>query len=423
MPTLGETFRRFWNVFRKPRSPTGHYSSDVSYVRPDRHRLIRGRERSIITAIFTRIAVDASAATINHAATDENGRFRQIIPSGLNACLNIEANIDQSGRAFLFEVYMNMLEEGCVAIVPVDTDVNPAENQDFDILSLRVGHITKWLPSEVEADVYNEKTGKRESVTLPKRCTAIVENPFYAVMNEPNSTFQRLIRKLALLDAIDEQSGSGKMDLIIQLPYSVKSELRKAQAEERRADIERQLTGSKYGIAYIDSTEHVTQLGRSLENNLLQQITYLTEMFYSQLGVSKEVFDGTADEKVMLNYNNRTIEPIIDAVVAAMRRSFISRARLVNGETIVYFRDPLRLVPANQLADIADRLTRNEILTPNEIRGVIGFRPSDDPKSDELRNRNISESDLQLEQDQQIAQNGSEEPEYYDQFPPMEVVR
>lgn len=391
MPTLGDKLKHAWNAFNG-RDPTPDYSYTGvgSFYRPDRVRFSRGNERTIITSIFNRIALDAASVEIKHVRLDENGRYLEEIDSGLNNCLTLEANIDQTARAFKQDIVMSLLDEGCIAIVPVDTSINPKNSGSYDILTMRTGKVVEWYPKHVKVNVYNDKTGLREDVIFSKRTVTIIENPLYAVVNEPSSTMQRLIRKLAILDAIDEQSGSGKLDLIIQLPYSIKSEARKRQAEERRKNIEFQLTGSKYGIAYIDSTEHITQLNRSVENNLMSQVEYLTSMLYSQLGITQSIMDGTADEKTMLNYNNRTVEPIVSAIVDGMRRTFLTKTARSQRQSIVYFRDPFRLVPVEQIAEIADKFTRNEILTSNEIRQIVGIKPAGDPKADELRNKNLS---------------------------------
>ena len=390
--TFGSRVRSAWNAFLN-RDPTEPYRQNVgvSYsYRPDRPRFTRGNEKSIVTSVYNRIALDASAISIQHVRLDENGRFLETIDSGLNNCLNLEANIDQTGRAFLQDVVMSMFDEGCVAIVPVDTTSNP-ETGSFDIKTMRTGKIVEWYPRHVKVKVYNDRTGQKEDLVLPKETVAIIENPLYAVINEPNSTMQRLIRKLNLLDVVDEQSSSGKLDLIIQLPYIIKTEARRQQAENRRKDIENQLAGSKYGIAYTDGTERITQLNRSVENNLLKQIEYLTNMVYSQLGITTTILDGTADDKTMLNYNNRTIEPIVSAIADAMKRVFLTKTARTQRQSIEYFRDPFKLVPVSDLAEIADKFTRNEIMTSNEIRQIVGMKPSDDPKADELRNSNISE--------------------------------
>ena len=381
-----------WNAFLN-RDPTYEFRDHgmISTYKPDRVRFTRGNERSIVTSVYNRIALDVSSIDINHAKLDENGRFKEIIQSGLNECLTLNANIDQTGKAFIQDVVMSMMDEGCVAIVPVDTTTNPTITGSFDINSLRTGQIIEWRPEFVKVRLYNDRTGQKEDVLLPKKSVAIIENPLYAVINEPNSTMQRLIRKLNLLDVIDEQSGSGKLDLIIQLPYVIKSEARRQQAENRRKDIEMQLAGSKYGIAYTDGTEKITQLNRPAENNLMKQIEYLTSMLYSQLGITQSVLDGTADERTMLNYYNRTIEPIISAIIDEMKRKFLTKTARTQNQSIVYFRNPFKLVPINELAEISDKFTRNEIATSNEIRQIIGWKPSDDPGADELRNKNLNQ--------------------------------
>ena len=393
--TISSRLKKAWNAFLNNRDPTtGQFeNTGMGYVyRPDRVRFTRGNERSIVTSVFNRVAMDVAAITIKHCRIDDNGRYKEDIKSGLNDCLTLEANIDQTGRSFIQDVVMSLFDEGAVAIVPVDTSFDPRETASFDILSMRTGKILEWYPTKVKVRVYNDRTGRKEDIVLPKRSVAIVENPLYAVINEPNSTMQRLVRKLNILDAIDEQSGSGKLDLIIQLPYVIKTEARQQQAEKRRKDIENQLKGP-YGIAYTDGTEKITQLNRPVENNLMKQIEYLTNQLYSQIGMTPSVLDGTADEKTMLNYNNRTIEPIISAIVDAMKRVFLSKTARTQGQTIMFFREPFKLVPVNNIADIADKLSRNEILSSNEIRQLIGFKPSEDPKADELRNSNINHPD------------------------------
>lgn len=380
-----------WNVFmdREDRRyiPVGNAYS----YRPDRVRMTRGNERSIITSVFNRIALDCSSVGIQHVRLDNNDRYLSQMDTPLNSCLTLETNLDQTPRAFIQDVVMSLFDEGCVALVPIDTDRNP-EDGSFDIYSIRVCKILEWFPDKIRVRAYDERTATKKDIIVSKRTTAIIENPLYAVVNEPNSTLQRLIRKLNLLDVIDEQSGSGKLDLIIQLPYTIKTESRRQQAEIRRKDIENQLLGSKYGIAYTDATERITQLNRPVENNLMKQIEYLTSMLYSQLGITQSVLDGTADEKTMLNYNNRTIEPIMSAIVDEMKRKFLTKTARTQKQSIVFFRDPFRLVPVNDLAEIADKFTRNEIMTSNEIRQIVGMKPSDDPKADELRNSNISQS-------------------------------
>ena len=392
--TLGSRLRHAWNAFRN-RDPTDQYRDIGSgyYYRPDRVRLTGGNERSIVTSIYNRIALDVAAVDIKHCKIDENGRFISEVNSDLNSCLTLEANLDQTARAFKQDIIMSMLDEGCVAIVPVDTTLDPNVTNSYDILSMRTGKILEWYPTHVKVRVYNEKTGRKEDIILPKSDIGIIENPLYAIINEPNSTMQRLIRKLSLLDITDEQTASGKLDLIIQLPYVIKTEARRQQAENRRKDIEMQLASSKYGIAYTDGTEHITQLNRSVENNLLKQIESLTSTLYSQLGITQSILDGTADEKTMLNYNNRTIEPFVSAIVDEMKRKFLTKTARSQKQTIMYFRDPFKLVPVNDIAEIADKFSRNEILSSNEIRQIIGIKPSDDPKADELVNANIRQPD------------------------------
>ena len=381
-----------WNAFVNNRDPT--YSQGVSYsYRPDRPRFTRGNERSIVTSVYNRIALDAAAINIKHCRLDDNDRLIEVLDSGLNSCLNLEANVDQTGRAFIQDCVMSMLDEGCVAIIPIETTLDPTITKSYDILSMRTGKILEWYPDKVKVRVYNDRTGRQEDIVLPKSTVGIVENPLYAVINEPNSTMQRLIRKLALLDVTDEQTASGKLDLIIQLPYVIKTEARRQQAENRRKDIEMQLAGSKYGIAYTDGTEKVTQLNRSVENNLMKQIEYLTNLLFSQLGITQTILDGTADDKTMLNYYTRTIEPIVAAIVDEMKRKFLSKTARSQKQSIVYFRDPFKLVPVNDMAEIADKFTRNEILTSNEIRQIVGMRPSKDPKADQLVNSNIRQPD------------------------------
>lgn len=383
-----------WNAFVNNRDPTIAYRDmGPGYShRPDRARFTRGNERTIVTAIYNRIALDIASIGIRHVQLDENDRFIGHVNSGLDSCLTLQANLDQTGRAFIQDVVMSMLDEGCVAIVPVDTDIDPAVSDGYDILSMRTAKILEWYPQHVKVKVYNERTGYKEELKLPKKSVAIIENPLFAVCNEPNSTMQRLVRKLALLDAIDEQSGSGKLDLIIQLPYIIKTEARRQQAENRRKDIETQLAGSKYGIAYTDGTERITQLNRPVENNLMKQIEYLTSTLYGQLGFHQTILDGTADEKTMLNYNNRTLEPIVSAIVDEMKRKFLTKTARTQRKSVMFFRDPFRLVPVNDLAEIADKFTRNEILTSNEIRQIVGMKPSSDPKADQLVNSNISQA-------------------------------
>lgn len=388
-----------WNAFVNADKRT-QFRTDIgmsSYSRPDRMRFTRGNERSIVTAVYNRIALDVAALDIYHVRLDDNNRFIETVDSGLNSCLTLEANIDQTGRAFLQDVVMSLLDEGSIAIVPVETKFNPEVSDSYKIEKLRTGQIVEWFPSYVRVKVYNEANGRKEEIVLPKSMVAIVENPLYAIINEPNSTMQRLIHKLNLLDSIDDQSGSGKLDLIIQLPYVIKSEARRQQAEQRRKDIEMQLAGSKYGIAYTDGTEHITQLNRAVENNLMNQIEYLTNMLYSQLGITQSILDGTADETTMLNYYNRTIEPIVSAVTDEMRRKFLTKTARTQGQSIEFFRDPFKLVPVAQISEIADKFTRNEIMTSNEIRQIVGMKPANDPRADELRNKNLSEPKGNLE--------------------------
>lgn len=410
--SFGSRLKHAWNAF------TGNIQMNyrdlgMSYsYRADRPRMSRGNERSIVTSVYNRIALDVAALNVLHVRLDENGRFLSVIDDGLNNCLTLEANVDQTARSFIQDVVISMFDEGSVAIVPVDTTTDPNVSGSYDIQSLRVGQILDWYPQYIRTRVYNEQTGRKEDIVVPKSAVAIIENPLYAVINEPNSTMQRLIRKLNLLDVIDEQSGSGKLDLIIQLPYVIKTEARRQQAENRRKDIESQLSGSKYGIAYTDGTEHITQLNRSVNNNLMSQIEYLTSMLYSQLGITQSILDGTADEKTMLNYNNRTIEPIISAIVNEMKRKFLTKTARSQRQSISFFRDPFKLVPVNEIAEIADKFTRNEIMTSNEIRQVVGMKPSDDPRADELRNKNLSEpsgSDQQSEEAPITTDNSVEE--------------
>lgn len=390
-PTLIDRVKTGWNAFRN-RDPTMFYNEPgMSYTyRPDRPRFTRGNERTIATSVFNKIAIDVAAVDLRHCRIDENGRYIEDIKSDFNECLTLEANIDQSHRAFKQEAVMSLFDEGVIAIVPIETKGDPVLSTSFDIKSMRTGKILEWFPRSVKVEVYNDMTGRKEQIIMPKKSVAIVENPLYSVINEPNSTLKRLVRKLALLDAIDEQSASGKLDLIIQLPYAIKSTLRQEQADKRRSDVIDQLKDT-HGIAYIDGTEKVIQLNRAVENNLPNQIQYLTDQFYSQLGITSEIMNGTADEQTMLNYNNRTVEPIVSAIVDAMKRSFLSKTARTQGQTIMAFRDPFKLVPINNIAEIADKFTRNEILTSNEIRQIIGMKPSKDPKADQLVNSNISQ--------------------------------
>lgn len=398
--TFGERLKHSWNAFMN-KDPT----EDKRYIelgpsnsrRPDMFRPTRGTEKTIVTAIYTRIAIDVAKLDVEHVKVDDNGRYVDTIKSGLNYALTTEANIDQTGRAFIQDVVMSMFDEGCVAIVPVDTTLNPLKTGSYDIQTMRVGSIVEWFPQHVKVKLYNDRTGKHEEKILPKKVVAIIENPLYSVMNEPNSVAKRLIRKLNILDAVDEQSGSGKLDLIIGLPYVIKTEARREQAERRRKDIEEQLSGSKYGIAYTDGTEHITQLNRSVENNMFNQIQYLTEMLYNQLGMTKGVFDGTATEEEMLNYQSRTIEPIVSAITEEMSRKFLTKTARSQNQTIMFFTDPFSLTPTEKLAEIADKLTRNAILSSNELRAIIGYKPVDDRRADELSNKNINQSDEEMQ--------------------------
>jgi hypothetical protein len=386
-----EQLEHAWNAFLERNPGIGFMINERGFShRPDRVRLFIGNERSIISSIYNRIAIDVAGMSIQHVRLDQNGRYIETINSGLNEALTLNPNLDQTGRAFIMDVVISMFDEGCVAIVPTDTTLDPTVSGSWDVQSMRTGKVLEWFPSYVRVRVYNERTGIKEDIILPKKSVAIIENPLYAVMNEPNSTLKRLIRKLNILDAIDEQSGSGKLDLIIQLPYVVKSQARMDQAEKRRKQLEDQLAGSKYGIGYTDGTEKITQLNRPAENNLMTQITYLTSMLWGQLGLTESVFDGTADEKTMLNYFNRTVEPILSAIVDEMKRKFLTKTARTQNQSIVFFRDAFKLVPVTELANIADKFTRNEILSSNEVRAVVGYRPSNDPKADELRNKNLN---------------------------------
>lgn len=397
--SFGTRLKHAWNVLANNRDPTADYRDigQGNYYRPDRPRFRLGNERTIVSSINNRISLDVASIDIKHCRLDEAGRYNSDINSGLNTCLTLDANRDQTGRAFIQDVVSSMLDEGCVAIVPIDTTINPKITGSYDILSMRTGKILEWYPEHVKVRVYNERTGKKEDIVVPKSTTAIVENPLYAVMNEPNSTMQRLVRKLSLLDVTDEETASGKLDLIIQLPYVIKSDARRKQAEERRKEIEMQLAGSKYGIAYADGTEKITQLNRSLENNLMKQVEYLTNLLFSQLGMTQGILDGTADEKTMLNYYSRIVEPILSAIVDEMRRKFLTKTARSQMQTIAFFRDPFKLVPVSNIAEIADKFTRNEIMSSNEIRQVIGMKPSDDPQADELRNSNIAQSKEEIQ--------------------------
>lgn len=398
--SFGSKLKHAWNAFRN-RDPTKSYQ-DIGYsysYRPDRPRLTRGNERSIVTSIFNRIALDVAAINVQHCRLDENGRFVETMDSCLNDRLTFEANIDQSGRAFIQDAVMSMLDEGCVALVPIDTSDDPDKTSSYDILSIRTGKIVQWYPAHVKVRLYDDRTGQKREVVLSKKSVAIIENPLYAVINEPNSTMQRLIRKLALLDVTDEQTASGKLDLIIQLPDVIKTDARRKQAEKRRKDIEMQLASSKYGIAYTDGTERITQLNRSVENNLLKQVEYLTNLAFSQIGITQSILDGTADDKTMLNYYSRTVEPIISAIVDEMKRTFLTKTARSQRQTIMFFRDPFKLVPVNDIAEIADKFTRNEIMTSNEIRQIVGMKPSDDPKADQLINSNLNQPEVEASYD------------------------
>ena len=395
MPSFTTRIQHAWNAFMNKDPTPPNWVVDSSYYRPDRPRFTRGNERSIVTAVLNRIAMDCAAITIQHVKLDDLDRYKETVKDDLNECLTLDANTDQTGRAFMQDVVMSMLDEGCVAVVPVETTTNPFKTGSYDINTLRVGKVVQWYPTAVKIQLYNEITGRKDEVTLPKSMVAIVENPLYAVMNEPNSTMNRLMRKLAILDVVDEATGSNKLNLIIQLPYSIRSEGRRNQAEARRKDVEHQLTASKYGIAYIDSTEHITQLNRSLENNLLSQIESLTKLLYSQLGMSEEVMNGTANEEQMNLYYARTIEPIMAAISDEMKRKFLTKTARTQGHSIMFFRDPFKLIPSSELAEIADKFTRNEIMSSNEFRAIIGMKPSDDPNADALRNSNLYQPDLQ----------------------------
>lgn len=412
---LRNRFKNAWDVFMNRNDVEPSYESVGinSYYRPDRVQYSRGNERSIISALFTRIAMDVASIDIRHVRLDDNGRYGMDMNSGLNNCLSFEANLDQTSRAFIQDLVMTMLDDGVAVAVPERTDVNPAHTASYDIQSMRVGTIVEWYPENVKVRLYNQRTGLKEDLILPKSLVAIIENPMYSVINEPNSTVKRLIHKLNLLDVIDEQSSSGKLDMIIQLPYTVKSDIQKKRADDRIRDIERQLNGSKYGIAYADATEHITQLNRSVENNLLSTIQYLTQMAYSQIGITQSILEGTASEQEQLNYTSHTIEPFVSAICNEFKRKFISKTARTQGQTIMFFRDPFKLVPVSQIAEIADKFTRNEILVPNEIRQIIGFKPADDPNADELRNRNISQSSEELAMRNEMA--GTEDDAAYDE--------
>lgn len=393
--SIATRFKNAWNRFAQQNDveqdfQANAWSMNSSFgFRPDRTRLRLSNERSIISSIYTRLAIDVASVNLLHIKKDENGRFREVVPSGLNNCLTVEANIDQAGREFRQDMAMSLFDKGVIAVVPVDTNVDPTQSGSFEIQTMRVGEVLHWYPRHVRVSLYNDRTGNREELTLPKDSVAIITNPLYSVMNETNSTLQRLIRKLNLLDSVDEQASSGKLDLIIQLPYVIKSEARRQQAEQRRKDIEVQLKGSQYGIAYTDGTEKITQLNRPAENNLLKQVEYLTAMLYGQLGLTESVFDGSADEQTMLNYYNRTIEPVLSAIKEGLDRTFLTKTARTQGQAIEFFRDPFKLVPVGALAEIADKFTRNEILSSNEVRGIIGYRPHADPKAEQLINKNL----------------------------------
>ena len=407
--SFGSRLKHAFNAFMNKDATPNYRDLGISYSsRPDHVRFSRGNEKSIVTSVYNRIALDVATIGIKHCRLDEDDRYLETIDSGLNRCLNLEANIDQSGRSFIQDVVMSMLDEGCVAIIPVDTSLDPKTTSSYDILSMRTGKVLEWYPKYVRVRVYNDRTGNKEDILVPKSTVAIIENPLYAVINEPNSTMQRLIRKLSLLDVTDEQTASGKLDLIIQLPYVIKTEARREQAEKRRKDIEMQLAGSKYGIAYTDGTERITQLNRSVENNLMNQVEYLTNLLFSQLGITQEILNGSADDKTMLNYYNRTIEPIIASIVDEMKRKFLSKTARSQRQSIQFFRDPFKLVPINDLAEIADKFTRNEIMSKNEIRQIVGLKPSDDPKADKLINSNITQPDEASNEEEPIDENTEE---------------
>lgn len=396
MPTIKERIQHAWNAFRGRDHPDYRDLGQPSFYKPDSRRIVNCDDRSIVAAICNRMAMDVAAVPIIHARTDQNGRYIEEIADGLHNCLNISANIDQTGRAFRQDIAQSMFDEGVVAVCPIDTNVDPTKSASFEIETMRTGRITQWYPRHVRVEVYNDRTGNKEEINFDKEKVAIIENPLFDIMNRPNSTLNRLRHKLTLLDRIDEQSSSGKLDLIIQLPYVVKSDMRKKQAEERRKKIEEQLNGSKYGIAYIDGTEKITQLNRAVENNLLNQIEYLTNQLYAQLGITPEILNGTADEKAMLNYNNRTIEPVLAAIADEFKRKFLTKTARTQGQSILYIRDPFKLVPISNIADIADKFTRNEILSSNELRGIVGFKPVDDVRADELRNKNLNQNNEEL---------------------------
>lgn len=415
--SFGSRVKAAWNAFtnRDPTEPIYKDSdTNITYIRPDRPIFTGGNERTIVTSIYNRFAVDASAVSIQHVRLDEQKRYKSTIESGLNTCLTLDANLDQTGRAMLQDFYMSLFDEGSAVLLPIETDdENPFDSSHFDILSMRVGRIVEWRPKEIKADVYNEWTGKHKEIYFAKNACAIVQNPFYAVMNERNSVGQRLIQKLALLDIVDQQSSSGKLDLIVQVPYTVRNDLQKQRAETRRKDIEVQLTSSKYGIAYADATEKIIQLNRSLENNLLKEVESLTETLYGQLGITKAILDGSAKEEEQLNYQNRIIEPVVSALVDEMKRKFLSKTARTQGQSIMFFKDPFRLVPVGQIADIADKFTRNEVLSSNEVRQIVGFKPVPDAKADELRNKNLNETEGQMfANTEESAAGGQDQGEY-----------
>ncbi len=411
--SIGTRLKHAWNALINNRDPTISYQQMGSsyYYRPDRPRFTRGNERTITTSLYNRIAMDVAAIDIQHCKMDENDRFLETVNSGLNNCLTLEANIDQTSRAFKQDIVMSMFDEGAIAIVPVDTTLDPKTTSSYDVLSMRTGKILEWYPAHVKVRVYNDRTGNKEDVILPKKTVGIIENPLFAIINEPNSTMKRLVRKIAILDSIDERSGSGKLDLIIQLPYVVRGEVKRQEAIRRRTDLEQQIKGSELGIGYIDGTERITQLNRPLENNLLKQIEYLTEQLYSQLGITQSILDGTADEKTMLNYYSRTVEPIVSAIADEIKRKFLSKTARTQGQSILFFRDPFKLVPVNDMAEIADKFTRNEIMTSNEIRQEIGMKPSKDPKADQLINSNISQPVQEPKPSEEMNKKSTEEGE------------
>ena len=422
MPTIFQRLQHGWNAFRGRDRPILN-TGQASYYRPDQVRMRVSNDRSLITAIYNRIAMDVAANKIEHVKVDENGRYLNKVDDGLNNCLTLEANLDQTSRAFIQDAVLSMLEDGTVALVPTNANLDPTKSTSYDIQTMRVGKVVLWMPKHVKVNIYDEETGNREDVIFPKSMVSIVQNPFYSVMNEPNSTLQRLIRKLSILDAIDEQSGAGKLDLIIQLPYVIKSPQRKEQAEARRKDIEMQLSGSKYGIAYTDGTERITQLNRPIENNLMNQIEYLMNTLYSQLGITPEILNGTANEETMQNYNMRTIEPILSAIVDEMKRKFLTKTARTQGHSIIFTSEPFKLTPVSKIADIAEKFVGNEILTPNELRSIVGFKPNDDPKADELRNRRLNENNDDSEMPVETSfvdenQNDSEEMDLQEQSLP-----